>query len=357
MSTDFSDQLAVAVQQLFRATPLVLVGSGFSCGFGLPSMSELGEHLSTSLEGVLVSAEAKALWSKALPSIRADLEAGLKTIPSGALGSQEVVTALREQTAHLIIARTRKAEGEILSAKAPHLSAPVRLLKRLFEGAPQNAECIPIITTNYDTLIELFADLAEVPIDTGFSGLRRRRARPSPIFQTQYRRLLATAKRATTYDHRPCVTARLMKPHGSITWQLVDGEPVEVLNDLTDAPRSIVIPGPSKYEDVLVNNLFDSMRGEMNQAVNRATALLCIGFGFNDDHLQRVIKSRLEAGMPTGILVRSFTDNIKAVIERHPHVLAIQRNDSGAQIHMNGQKFEVGSPVWELDYFLRAYLE
>jgi hypothetical protein len=356
MENNEGEEIAVEVQQLFRATPLLLVGSGFSCGFGLPGMGEVGDHLCTSVGVRLATMEARSLWSTALPSIQTNFEAGLNMIASGATGRQEVITALREEIARLIIARNRTAEAKILSSKDSHQMAPVRLLKRLFYGAPQNAECIPIITTNYDTLIELFADLAELPVDTGFAGLRRRLARQVPIFQTQYRRILSAGSRNAKYEHRPIVTVRLLKPHGSITWQSTDGEPIEVLNDFTDAPRSIVVPGPSKYEDALVNNLFDTMRGEMNQAINRAAALLCIGFGFNDEHLQGVIRSRLEARMPTGILVQSFTDSIEAVIDRYPHVLAIQQYGSGAEIRIRGKTTKVLAPVWELDCFLKTYL-
>ena len=357
MTATPEEGIATAIQGLFRATPLLLVGSGFSCGYGLPGMAELGGHLATAVSARISSLEARALWDGALPAINLNLEDGLNTIPSGAAGRQEVVAAIREETARLIISRTHSAEAKILAGTEPHLAAPARLIKRLYDGAPQNAECIPVITTNYDTLIELFSDLAEVPIDTGFSGLRRRRARSSPMFQTQYRRSLASNKQRASYEHRPCVNVRLMKPHGSITWQSCDGEPIEVFGDVSDAPRAIVIPGPSKYEDALINSLFDGMRGEMNTAVSRAAALLCVGFGFNDEHLQGVIRNRLEAGMPAAILTRDFTPNIVEVIKRHRHVLAIQRSGAGAEVHFDGGVITVSKPVWELDAFLKEYLE
>jgi hypothetical protein len=357
MSATPEEAIASAIQGLFRATPLLLIGSGFSCGYGLPGMAELGGHLASAVDTRISSVEAHALWDGALPAIKVNLEDGLNTIPSGAPGRQEVVAAIREETARLIISRTHSAESEILASRDPHLAAPARLLRRLYNGAPQNAECIPVITTNYDTLIELFSDLAEVPIDTGFTGLRRRTARSNPIFQTQYRRSLASNKQRTSYEHRPCVNVRLMKPHGSITWQSCDGEPIEVLNDVSDAPRAIVVPGPSKYEDALINSLFDGMRGEMNAAVGRAAALLCVGFGFNDEHLQGVIRNRLEAGMPAAIITRDFTPNIREVIKRHRHVLAIQRSSGGAEAHFDGRTVTVAEPVWELDTFLKKYLE
>ena len=63
-----------------------------------------------------------------------------------------------------------------------------------------------------------------------------------------------------------------------------------MLNDAAHDRSGHRRSGPSKYQDALVNTLFDEMRTAMNAALADAQALLCIGFGFNDDHLQGVIK-------------------------------------------------------------------
>jgi SIR2-like domain len=320
-------------------------------------MKELGEHLCETLDGKLSGSEAKQLWLSALPSIQANLEVGLNTIANGAPGREEVVQALREETAALILKRTIEIESQILSLETPRLAAPVRLLRRLVNGASQNAESISVITTNYDTLVELFCDLAEVPVDTGFSGQRRRYARVAPLFQTSYKRSLTPGKRGAAYEYRPSLTVRVMKPHGSINWQTTADGPVEVLNDISDAPRAIVVPGPTKYEDALVSTLFDGMRSEMNSSVAKATALMCIGFGFNDPHLQNVIRARLEAGMPTLIIVKDLTPNISLLIEQHPQIIAFSKSGSGSVVHHDRMKLHFPDPLWELDRFLVTYLE
>lgn len=357
-SVTLPDDLFLEVQRIFRATPAVLVGSGFSCGFGLPGMGDLGTHLLAKVEPLLKADDAKALWLGAADAIKANLEAGLNTIPQGAAGRDEVVTAIRHETAKLILAATAYAERLILEDPAPGGHAPARLLRRLFEGAPQNAESIPIITTNYDTLLELFCDLAELPLDTGFTGFRRRKPRIAPIFQTQYSRVWAAEKRGGYQaDHRPCKTVRLHKPHGSISWLATPDGPVEALNDNTDAARAIVIPGPSKYQDALVNTLFDSMRTEMNGVVVGASALFCLGFGFNDDHLQGVIRARLDARMPMILLTRGATESIEQILQTYPHAIAFFKQDAGATCRWQGNSFVVDEPLWQLDDFLKKFLE
>lgn len=352
-----SEDLYTEIQQIFRETPAVLVGSGFSCGYGLPGMRELGTHLINTIEGRLASSEAKALWLQSLEAIRVNLEAGLNTIPHGAAGREEIITAIRDETATLILRETAVAESSVLGHSNPQSHAPVRLLRRLFDGSPQNAEGIPVVTTNYDTLLELFCDLAELPLDTGFTGFRRRKPRSAPIFQTQYSRIWAHERRSVQADHRPCKTVRLHKPHGSISWLETAEGPVEVLNDNTHAARAIVIPGPSKYQDALVNVLFDTMRTAMNDVITDASALLCLGFGFNDDHLQGVIKARLDACMPLILLTRGCTGSIEKILQAYPHVIAFFRQDTGSVCHWRGRAVATAEPLWQLDDFLKTFLE
>lgn len=357
MTADLPDDLFTEIQGAFRKAPVLLVGSGFSCGYGLPGMGALADHLANTVDSMLTTGEAKIAWAQAIDAIKGNLETGLNNIPMGAEGWAEIVSAIRSETARLILAKTATAESKVLQEKADGGHAPSRLLNRLFDGAPQNAEGIHVITTNYDTLLELFCDLAGLPLDTGFTGFRRRKLRPRPIFQNQYSRVWATEKRQVQPDHRLCKTIRLYKPHGSISWLTTDEGPLEVLNDAATVGRAIVVPGPSKYQDALVNTLFDEMRTAMNAALADAQALLCIGFGFNDDHLQGVIKNRLAAGMPAIIVTRDPTPNIDQLLGEHPHVIAVFKDGDGSVCRWNGNALQSPEPLWQLDDFLKKFVE
>jgi len=356
-AADLPDELFTEIQGAFRKAPVLLVGSGFSCGYGLPGMRTLAEHLANTVDDLLTTGEAKAAWAQAIDAIKDNLEAGLNNIPLGAAGLAEIISAIRSETARLILEKTAVAESKIIQEKADGGHPPSRLLKRLFDGSPQNAEGIHVITTNYDTLLELFCDLAGLPIDTGFTGFRRRKPRPTPIFQNQYSRIWVAEKRQQQFDHRLCKTVRLYKPHGSISWLTTDGEPIEVLNDATTIGRAIVVPGPSKYQDALVNTVFDEMRTAMNAALAGAQALLCIGFGFNDDHLQGAIKRRLAEGMPAIIVTRDPTPNIEQMLDEHPHVIAVFKDSDGAVCRWNGNVQQTLEPLWRLDDFLKKFVE
>lgn len=356
-AADLPDELFREIQGAFRKAPVLLVGSGFSCGYGLPGMGALAEHLANAVDGVLTTDQAKTAWAQAIEAIKDNLETGLNNIPLGAAGWTEIVSAIRRETAQLILDETAAAELKVLQEKVDGGHAPSRLLNRLFDGSPQNAEGIHVITTNYDTLLELFCDLAGLPLDTGFAGFRRRKPRPRPIFQSQYNRIWVAEKRQQQFEHRLCKTVRLYKPHGSISWLTTDEGPMEVLNDAATIGRAIVVPGPSKYQDALVNTLFDEMRTAMNAALADAQALLCIGFGFNDDHLQGVIKRRLAAGMPAIIATRDATPNIEQLLCEHPHVIAVFKDGDGAVCRWNGNALQSPEPLWQLDDFLKKFVE
>lgn len=357
MADDLSSQIASKIQDLFRSSPAVLFGSGFSCGYNLPHMGALGDYLASNLEHKLASLEAKALWANAITEVRANLEKGLNTIPSGAIGRDEIVATLRELTAELIINRNASAERNILDCAEPSTLAPARLLKRLFDQSPQNAPGVSVITTNYDTLIELFCDLAHLPVETGFQGFRRRRFREGTIFETYYSRSVATTKNGSHFEHRPNAAVRILKPHGSITWVTTASGPVEVLNEHSTATRAIVVPGPSKYEDALVNSLFDRIRAEMNATLARTNSLLSVGFGFNDEHLQGIIRSRLKDGMPAVILTKDLTPSARDVITEHPHIVAVCQDNTGSLCQVDGKQWRSSKPLWQLDSFLSYFIE
>ncbi|WP_072000519.1 SIR2 family protein [Pantoea agglomerans] len=357
MDNDLPEECYQAIQSLIRATPTLLVGSGFSCGYNLPGMGELGSHLIETMPNYLTNERIRKIWESSLESIKDNLEEGLNTISLGSDGRNEIIDSLRKETARLILDRTIKAE-KLIQSQPSQCTLPLpRLLRKLFYGAPQNAESISVITTNYDTLVELFCDIASLPIDTGFSGYRYRKPRKENLFLTQYKLGYVIDGRKRIKTHQPSLTVRVYKPHGSITWNKTENGPVEVTNDASCIDKAIVIPGPSKYEDALTNTLFDSIRTEMNAVLSKTSSLLCLGFGFNDVHLQGVIKNRLRDGMPTLILTRSLTPNIKSLIHDHKHIIAIAKNGEGSECYFNGKQYYSPKSLWELDPFLIEFIE
>ena len=137
MAADLPDELFTEIQGAFRKAPVLLVGSGFSCGYGLPGMWTLAEHLANTVDDVLTTGEAKNAWAQAIDAIKDNLETGLNNIPLGAAGWAEIVSAIRSETARLILEKTATAESKVLQEKVDTGHAPSRLLNRLFDGSPR----------------------------------------------------------------------------------------------------------------------------------------------------------------------------------------------------------------------------
>ena len=356
---ELPEDISSAIQEVFRKTPVLLVGSGFSCGYGLPSMGDLAEHLVSSVHDMLTTDGAKAIWAQSIDALTDNLEEGLNGIAVGGPEWGEIISVIRSETSRLILERTVLAEEEILRGGPRIDYAPSRLLRRLFNGSPQNSNGIHVITTNYDTLLELFCDLEGLPLDTGFSGFRRRKPRVSSggIFEAAYTRERVTQRGKSGFEYRPCKRVRLYKPHGSISWLETSDGPVEVINDILTKKRAIVVPGPSKYRDSMVDAVFDGMRSEMNDVLLKASALVCIGFGFNDDHLQGVITQRVRGGMPVIIITRGSTPNIERLIKQNKQIISVFASSDGSIFRWNGGVWRSGESLWRLGDFMKKFLE
>ncbi len=141
------DDLKLRLQQHLSDGLVTVIGSGLSCAEGLPSMSELADHLQTVIGYGLAPTDADH-WAKLAPLIEAKgLEAALLTMaPTPALEIEIVA-----RTAELIAKREQEIVSQVFARKKT-LSF-TRLLRHLLK--PQTG--LPVVTTNYDRLIEIAA--------------------------------------------------------------------------------------------------------------------------------------------------------------------------------------------------------
>ena len=107
----------------------------------------------------------------------------------------------------------------------------------------------------------------------------------------------------------------------------------------------------------MVNKLFDDIRAEMNDVISKSSALVCIGFGFNDDHLQGEIQRRVEDGMPVVILALGTTPNIEKLLEKNGAIIAVFASDAGSVCRWNGRVWMSNEPLWRLGDFMKKFLE
>lgn len=221
--------------------------------------------------------------------------------------TQENRTAIKKAIADLKRAVVKAAilhEGWWQSPKStmldPALSSHKSLLQKL-TSARQPGQTSPwLFTTNYDLAIEWAAEAIELQVINGFLGTHDRKFSPQS-FDLGLRNNLARGEaRFGIYN------IYLAKLHGSMTWQEKDNDITEqaassawpqlstFLNANSDTTSMMVFPRAAKYLQTVGFALGELIRRFSEFLVRPQTALLVVGYGFGDDHLNRILLSALQ---------------------------------------------------------------
>lgn len=177
---------------------------------------------------------------------------------------------------------------------------------RLVRGRRSNLPRPKVFTTNYDLVIERALDQLGYPYLDGFSGTVDRRlnlayyALDFHRVQDQPNRVLARAEN-TLYLH---------KLHGSLNWQAVQSrDPVTQIETLEviqvpplEASKDgsvLIYPTAAKEGDTLSYPYADLLRLLANSLQDVDTAVVCVGYGFWDAHINRILLGAM--GMNPGI--------------------------------------------------------
>ena len=144
------------------------------------------------------------------------------------------------------------------------------------------ADGLRVFTTNYDTVMEAYAEDTGLEIINGFKHHRRL----SKVWADAWDR---------TTDRPPLYLTKL---HGSINWhEDADGNIVET-GGVTqrDASRDIMI-APTEGAKDYGRKPFPDLMKHFEESMETVDVLLVIGFSYRDDEINKIIKRRLDDGM------------------------------------------------------------
>lgn len=327
---------------------VAVVGSGLSCAEGLPGMGELAAHL-RAVVGASLSGTDLTLWTAIVPLIEdKGLEAALLATPPTASLEATIASA----TAALVSERERKIVTEVFAG-----TRKLRLTK-LAGHLLRTPNGLAIVTTNYDRLVEIAVEEAGFGVDTMFVGrfagtLNERESKLS------FCRNVTFKKPNFTYHYRQ--RAIVYKPHGSLDWYLRDGKPVCYAGDLPGSTRLIITPGQNKFRNGY-ESPFDHHRSRANEAIDRASRFLILGYGFNDDHLETHLSPAIRGGKPTLMMTHSLSAKAEALAVGHANVIALdQASDAGVEgtriIIDKVESFVPGFAFWDVHSFIAEVLE
>lgn len=310
------DALKQIIQNFFQEETVTIVGSGLSLAEGIPGMTGLATELQSKIPHELSDKLDLGIWG----NISGDLTSGisLEQALQRNKPSEFIEECIRITTAEFI----GKAELKVFE-NVVNSNHELRFEEYLKRFNIRNSG-LTVITTNYDRLVEYACEHQGIRIDTLFVGKYFAKFLPE---QSRYAFCSNITRRAgkSVALFAPKVT--ILKPHGCLSWHMIDDEPYSIPGySMKDC--LIITPGINKYKEGY-SVPFDTHRNKANAAIDSAQKYIIIGYGFSDDHLETHLVQQLKSGKPALILTHSLSAKAESIVKSSEHVIAI--SSSGAE--------------------------
>lgn len=322
------DDIFKFIQKAVSNPPLILVGSGGSAPYGLPSMMDLGNHLINSLN---LKYFKRDCWKKFAENINSgqDLETALSKLSL----DDNIIEDIRKETWKLISEKDSDLFQKVVFANK--VLAIGNLIRKFFEAYPK---CVNVITTNYDRVIEYACDAMKLPICTGFSGL----------YLKDY------------CDEFPMKNiVNIVKVHGSLDmFKDSHGASLNIplMKELPPGVvPEIITPGLSKFQAVLKGNPRDLL-SVSDRMIKKANSFLCIGYGFNDEQIQEKIILKIRQNVPIVVITKKLSDRAAHLITNNAkNFVTIQEGEkeNTTEFCINNKITVLDGCFWSIDGFMK----
>ena len=331
------DVITKQAQDYYKLAPVILLGSGASAAYGLSGMWALANHLIKEVDNSKFNSEEQSLWNEFAAQLSAgsDLEKTLHQVNLTDAITKSIVLA----TWHLLNGEDLGIFNRAINDN--NLFPLGKLLNHMFDSTHRE---IDIITTNYDRLAEYACDQEGLHHYTGFSH--------GFIHSLVGKRHLKSQRQVNIW-----------KVHGSLDWFVNDGRIIGLGNSATIPDGwmpEIITPGLEKYRRTH-REPFRTIIHYADDVLEQARAYLCVGFGFNDEHIQEKLVNRCVHDNARIILVtHGLTDAARAFLGECHEYLAIEagKDNDHSIIHSSklSTPIEVEGNYWSLEGFLRIVL-
>lgn len=306
---------------------LLLFGSGASVAVGGPSMQALWDEAAESQKAIIT----EICDAVGHPKDKKDIEALL----SRCQGAQaflektkadkietfiEAVEGIIRDKCQTIetweaVKGTKQTTPEVVT---PHSTLLSRVVPRR-----QDLPRTRIFTTNYDLCIELAAKEKRMPILDGFD-LITPRTFDGRWFDYDFVR---RSTREGAPDYLESVF-HLYKLHGSVDW---DRSSDGIVRDPKTKTPYLIYPRNQKFAQSFEQPFLEMMSRFQTALREKDTALILVGFGFNDHHLNQPIYHALATNPNFKLLVVDYAPEAKLVPGQSWDTLALLQK-SGAPL-------------------------
>lgn len=337
------DTIKKVIQDFFQEGTVTIVGSGLSLAEGIPGMHDLAQKLQVKIPAMLTTADDINIWNQ----INNDLVKGigLEDTLHNTKPSTYVEECIRKVTAKYIGEADNRIFMDVI--KNGRVLRFSEYLKR-FNIKNRN---MTVITTNYDRLIEYACEIDDIMVDTLFVGKYLARYKPDQSKHSYCVGIQQRKGKGAMLQYAPTIT--LLKPHGCLSWHLIDDIPYSVMN-YTMEDSLIITPGLNKYREGY-SVPFDTHRGRANEEIDRAQKYIIIGYGFGDDHLETHLVQQLKGGKPALILTYELSSNAERLVGECKNVTAISHvnNIDSKVINAEGETILLGINLWDLHEMIK----
>lgn len=312
-----TEEIAKFAQTCFQGSPTIVLGSGASMPHGLPSMGALSSFLRDNLQTAGQAEEEAWLLVRTALANGDHLEAALegKALPNTLLAKIVGLTwqcVNEKDTALLSLAASNGGEFAL-----------GRLLSGMFNSTLDE---IHVVTTNYDRVAEFACNSKGVLFQTGFA----------PGYVQKWE---STGGVKFRHGAKASRVVKIWKVHGSLDWfrtadERTVGLPVFELPPAEYSPL-IVTPGLNKYEKTHEDPFRTTINGA-DAALRAASAFLCVGFGFRDQHIHpKIIERCREKNVPIVVLARTLTDEAKDFLKNKAgtNYMGIEMSGAGSKVY------------------------
>lgn len=335
------DDLAKLAQKYIAEVPVVVLGSGASVPHGFPTMDSLAQELRTKLN---TEGDELAAWKSVLEKL--EKGAGLESALSKDYIPPDLLFKIANITQNCIRLVDERIYRNLIET---NLELPLSKLFSILLKTCKKKICV--VTTNYDRLAEYAASTAKASYFTGFSQ------GPLGIFCSP-----GLSISSDVYFPEQVGVIKIWKVHGSIDWFIapnsMKAQSFHLHSGLEPIRPLVVTPGTIKYQ-MATQEPLRSIIAKADEYLTNANAYLCIGYGFNDDHVQpRLLERHRDEGKPLILITKELTPKAREIFisEQMNNILLIEENPKGGtriycHLFPDGAEM-VDYKLWTIDGFL-----
>ena len=334
------ENLKKEMQEWTNQVPLIILGSGASIPYGISSMLELGEHLKNNITFTENEDQQQFDSFKSEFDNNKDLETTLLKMQL----RDAVLNKIVCETWNLINKKDIEFYDKLLQDNS--IMPFSDLITYLLNTAQRK---LTIVTTNYDRLAEYAASVANAFICNGFA-------------QNYYGKFSTNIhKNDFSKTNGFAGQVNIWKVHGSLDWFNKDNIDYNfsVRKTIpTSYMPSIVTPGSTKYSMTHFEP-YRTIFTESDNEILNARSILCIGYGFNDVHVQPKLITQIKNGKPIIVITKELTTKTKEAIIGNNcknYILLEQANDNDTRVYssiFSGEQIISDTSCWKLEEYLK----